>query len=113
MEIHPHTDAISNSYDEFRERQVAEAVRPAFDEIREFCNSLGDDVIEQIRPHRMVFCKSMNMRWFADAKPDGPGAFIVKINKGWREPIQSVHVDKDGELQDLKSAITTAYAEVR
>lgn len=55
------------SYDDFK-KQIPSSVLPLFDSIREFCFSLSDKVVEDVRMHRVVFCKSMTFRWFADVK---------------------------------------------
>lgn len=71
---------------------------------------LGDDVIEDIRLHRVVFCKSMNVRWFADAKPaESPGVIRININHGWRKPIQTVNMDRNGVTAEIKNVIADAY----
>ena len=101
----------ARSYDRFRKLQLAEGMRPAFDGLREFCIALGDDVMEDVRPHRVVFCKSMNTRWFADAKPadDRADAIRIKISRGWRGPIQTVYMGRDGATQEIKRLIRAAY----
>ena len=125
--------APPHAYEEFRGRQVPGFLRPAFDDLRGFCVSLGGNVIEDVRPHRVVFCKSMNTRWFADAKPvavsdvGGAGAdaraggeecdhvIRVKIRTGWRDPIRTVHIHGggDGVTREIRDAIAAAYDAVR
>ncbi|MDE0090009.1 MAG: hypothetical protein OXP12_01460 [Thaumarchaeota archaeon] len=107
--------ADSRSYDGFQKSQLPSEMRPAFGALRQFCMSLGGNVIEDVRPHRVVFCKSMNTRWFADAKPsdDDPGTIIIKIRTGWRDPIRTVRMDRDGPAQEIMDAIAAAYGLVR
>jgi len=102
------------SYAEFRVRQIAEEeMRTTFDDLREFCLSLGSDVIEDVRPHRVVFCKSMNTRWFVDAKPEA-GTITVKTREGWRDPVRTTIIKDRGDwLQDLRDTITQAHAKIR
>jgi len=57
------------NYNDFK-KQIPIPVLPLFDSIREFCFTLGDKVIEDVRMHRVVFCKSMTFRWFADVEPE-------------------------------------------
>jgi len=45
------------NYDDFK-KQIPSAVQLLFDSIREFCLSLGENVVEDIRMHRVVFGKS-------------------------------------------------------
>lgn len=105
----------TRGYAAFRERQLPdELLRATFDEFREFCMSLGTDVIEDVRPHRVVFCKSMNMRWFADAKPaDDSDMIIVKIRTGWRDPIQTLQMKRGGFTQDIRDITISAYQKVK
>ena len=125
-----------HAYGEFRVRQVPEYLRPAFDDLRGFCVSLGGNVIEDVRPHRVIFCKSMNTRWFVDAKPAavsdagdgddaGAGAYAgsegyghvirIKIRTGWRDPIRTVHIrgGEDSVTREIRDAIAAAYDKVR
>jgi len=39
-------------------------VQPLMDSLRKFCFSLGSNVVEDVRMHRVVFCKSFAFRWF-------------------------------------------------
>ena len=67
------------NYEDFK-KQIPSQVLPLFDSIREFCFSLGDKVIEDVRMHRVVFCKSMTFRWFVDVEPENEGV-VIKIQK--------------------------------
>ena len=78
------------NYEDFK-KQIPSPVLPLFDSIREFCFSLGDKMIEDVRMHRVVFCKSMTFRWFADVEPEREGV-IIKIQKSRKDPIQIIHV---------------------
>ena len=51
-------------------KQLSLKVKPIFDLLRDFCFLLGDNVIEDVRMHRIVFCKSITFRWFLDMEPD-------------------------------------------
>jgi len=44
----------NRSYDDFK-KQIPSSVLPLFDSIREFCFSLGGNVVEDVRMHRVVF----------------------------------------------------------
>lgn len=112
----PSGGASPRHYDEFRTRQLSENMRAAFDQLRNFCISLGDNVIEDVRPHRVVFCKSMNTRWFVDAKPaddNHSNVIIVKIRRGWRDPLDTVYMDADGATPEVQDMIAAAYRQIR
>ncbi len=99
------------SYEDFK-RQIPAPVLPLFDSIREFCFSLGDKVIEDVRMHRVVFCKSMTFRWFADVEPDGDKGVIIKIQKSRKEPIQIIHAKIDQEISITTQSIKNAFEEI-
>jgi hypothetical protein len=99
------------SYEDFK-RQIPSQVLPLFDSIREFCFSLGDKMIEDVRMHRVVFCKSMAFRWFADVEPEREGV-IVKIQKSRKEPIQIIRVKIDQEISGISQTIKDAFEEIR
>ena len=71
------------NYEDFK-KQIPVTVIPLFDSIREFCFNLGENVLEDIRMHRVVFCKSMTFRWFLDVEPEKDGVKI-KITSVWKD----------------------------
>ena len=95
------------SYDEFK-KQIPASVLPLFDSIREFCFSLGDKVLEDVRMHRVVFCKSMTFRWFTDVEPEREGV-IIKIQKSRKEPVQIIHIQTGQEISEIKQIIKNAF----
>jgi hypothetical protein len=99
------------SYDDFK-KQISSPVLPLFNSIREYCFSLGDKVVEDIRMHRVVFCKSMTFRWFLDVEPQRDGV-IMKIQKSRKEPLQIIHVKKDQEISEVSQTIKEAFEEIR
>lgn len=98
------------SYEDFK-KQIPTLVLPLFDSIREFCFSLGDKVIEDVRMHRVVFCKSMTFRWFADVEPEREGV-IIKIQKSRKDPIQIIQVKIDQEISEINQTIKDAFEEI-
>lgn len=98
------------SYDDFK-KQIPSQVLPLFDSIREFCFSLGENVLEDIRMHRVVFCKSMTFRWFVDVEPEREGV-IIKIQKSRKEPIQKIQIKKDQKISEFSQMLETAYKEI-
>ena len=94
------------SYDDFK-KQIPVSVLPLFDSIREFCFSLGENVVEDVRMHRVVFCKSMTFRWFADIEPEK--GVIIKIQKNRKEPIQIIQLKKDQRISEFSQIIKDAF----
>jgi hypothetical protein len=94
-------------YNDFK-KQIPSSVQPLFDSIREFCLSLGENVVEDIRMHRVVFGKSMTFRWFADVEPEKEG-IIIKIQKSRKEVPQILQIKIGQELSELKEIIKKAF----
>ena len=67
------------TYADFQ-RQIPEPVKPLFGKLRTYCLSLDEKVIEDVRMHRIVFCKTMSFRWLADMVPSR-ASIIIKIQK--------------------------------
>jgi hypothetical protein len=97
-------------YEDFK-KQIPPPVLPLFDSIREFCFSLGDKVIEDVRMHRVVFCKSMTFRWFADVEPEREGV-IIKIQKSRKDPIQIIQIKTDEKISEATQIIKNAFEEI-
>lgn len=95
------------NYDDFK-KQIPNTVQPLFDSVREFCLSLGGNVVEDIRMHRVVFGKSMAFRWFVDIEPEREG-IIIKIQKSRKENIQILQIKIGQEITQLKEIIKNAF----
>jgi predicted transport protein len=98
------------NYEDFK-KQIPSLVLPLFDSIREFCFSLGENVIEDIRMHRVVFCKSITFRWFADVEPQKEGV-IIKIQKNRKEPIQIIQISKEQKISEFGNLIKDAFEKI-
>lgn len=99
------------TYDDFK-KQIPSGLLPAFDSLREFCLSLGSNVVEDIRAHRIIFGKSLSFRWFADLEPDQHD-IIVKIQRTRKEPFDTTSIKPDQGLDELKKLILDAYNTIR
>ena len=89
-------------------QQIPNQVLPLFDSIRKFCLELGDNVIEDIRMHRIVYCKSMTFRWFLDVEPEEEG-LILKIQKDRKDMKKIIHIKKDEEIAEYTKFIKEAF----
>ncbi len=98
------------NYEDFK-KQIPGPVIPLFDSIREFCFSLGDKVIEDIRMHRIVFCKSMTFRWFLDVEPEKEGV-IIKIQKSRKDPIDIIHIRNEQKISEFSQMIKDAFEKI-
>lgn len=73
--------------------------------------SLGDNVVEDVRMHRVVFCKSMTFRWFADIEPQ-QDHIIIKIQKSRKEQAQIFQVSAIKQVSELGDTFRDAYEQI-
>lgn len=99
------------TYEEFK-KQIPPQLFSAFDSLRQYCVSLGANVVEDVRAHRIVFGKSLSFRWFADLEPQ-QNSIIVKIQKNRKEPFETFSIKPDDDLDEIKDAILEAYNTIR
>ena len=85
--------------------------RPLFEELRQFCLELGENIVEDVRMHRIVFCKSMTFRWFTDLEPT-QNSILIKIQKSRKIPITSLEVFSYDKLEEIKTSIKDAYTSI-
>lgn len=87
-------------------------IREILLELRRFVKSLGDMVIEEVRPHRIVYAKTLNFRKFLDIQPkDDRLAIVVKHGRGKTENAFLISSDKD--LEAVKSQISQAFQDIK
>jgi len=81
-------------------------------ELRRFVQSLGDNVIEEVRPHRIVYAKTLNFRAFLDVQPKDDGlAIVVKHGRG--KPENALLISNDKDLEAAKSQISRAFQDIK
>ena len=97
----------ARSYDDFK-KQISPLMKPTFDSLREYCLSLGKNVIEDVRMHRVVFCKSMTFRFFADMEPQRD-SILIKIRRDRKEPQRELKIKVDQNLVEIKNLLLDAY----
>ena len=73
------SNSMNRSYDDFR-KEVDPKVQPLMDSLQKFCFTLGNNVVEDVRMHRVMFCKSFALRWFVDVEPQ-KDSILLKIQK--------------------------------
>ena len=92
--------------------QIKPSILPAFDSLREYCIALGNNVVEDVRAHRVVFGKSLSFRWFADLEP-GLEDIVIKIQRDRKEPQKIITLGADDDLGEIKKLIHDAYNTIR
>ena len=97
----------ARSYDDFK-KQISPLMKSVFDSLREYCLSLGKNVVEDVRMHRVVFCKSMTFRFFADVEPQHD-SILIKIRRDRKEPQKEFEIKTGQNLDEIKSLLLNAY----
>jgi len=92
-------------------KQISNEMKPLFETIRTQCLALGENVVEDVRMHRIVFGKSMTFRWFADVKPDAD-KIVVKIQKSRKETPQVFEIQNNDQVSELICLITSAFKQI-
>ncbi|MEX0656228.1 MAG: hypothetical protein WD154_01615 [Nitrosopumilaceae archaeon] len=69
---------------------------------------MGKNVVEDIRMHRIVFCKSIIFRWFVDMEPQEE-SIKIKIQVDRKEPQQTLLIKTNEDLEHVKELIRNAY----
>jgi len=79
-------------------------------DLRSFVTSLGTNVIEEVRPHRIVYAKSINFRTFLDIRPEGDH-IELKLTAG-RGASNSYHIADDRDIPLIKEEIQRIYSKL-
>jgi hypothetical protein len=87
-------------------------IREMLLELRQFVKSLGDMVIEEVRPHRIVYAKTLNFRAFLDVQPKDDGLAIV-VKYGRSKPENTFRITNDKDLEAVKSQISQAFQDIK
>lgn len=95
------------SYEDFK-KQLSPVMFPLFDSLRNFCFLLGKNVVEDIRMHRIVFCKSIIFRWFVDMEPQEE-SIKIKIQKNRKELQEILLIKTNKDVEHAKELIQNAY----
>jgi Domain of unknown function (DUF5655) len=92
--------------------KLKEPTKTLMIDLRNFVKSLGDNVIEEVRPHRVIYSKGLTFRIFLDIQPM-KDSLIISIRLGRNKPsmIQTIKTPQD--LQNIKKEIVTAYKTIQ
>jgi predicted transport protein len=80
--------------------------------LRNFVKSLGDNIIEEVRPHRIVYAKSLTFRTFLDIQPK-KDSLTISLRKNRNESTTSHTVKTIEEIENVKAQIAEAYEEIK
>jgi hypothetical protein len=81
-------------------------------DLRAFVKSLGANVIEEVRPHRVTYSKTMNFRMFLDVEPRGD-SLMLSIRYGRAAPPVTATVRTEQDAENAKRQIADAYSKIQ
>ncbi|MGA8085538.1 MAG: hypothetical protein WB988_27075, partial [Candidatus Nitrosopolaris sp.] len=65
-------------------------------------------IIEEVRPHRIVYAKSLTFRTFLDIQPSTQ-SLLISLRKGRTEPVIIYTVKNMEELEEIKHQIAEVH----
>ena len=92
--------------------RIGDEMKKILLELRKFVKSFGNDIIEEVRPHRIVYAKSLTFRTFLDIKPE-IHYLIVSIRKGRTQPVITHTIKNVQEFESIKTHILEAYKTIK
>jgi hypothetical protein len=92
--------------------KLKEPARTIMVDLQKFVVSLGSNVIEEVRPHRIVYAKTMNFRTFLDIDPMAGDSLILSIRYGRDVPPITMMVITMEDAERAKKQITEAYQKI-
>ena len=93
--------------------KLEEPVRPIMVDLRKFVLSLDSNVIEEVRPHRIVYSKTMNFRTFLDIESTDGESLKLSVRHGRGIPPLSLIVMTAEEVASAKKQIAEAYHKIQ
>lgn len=92
--------------------RLNEPIKTIMLDLRDFVKSLGGNVIEEVRPHRVVYAKTMNFRTFLDVEPAGD-SLVISIRYGREVAPVNVTIRTKQEAERIKKQIADAYSKIQ
>lgn len=92
--------------------KLNESARTIMVDLRNFVRSLGSNVIEEVRPHRVVYAKMLNFRTFLDIAPAGD-SLVLLIRSGRSAPPVTATVRTPQDAENAKKQIADAYQKIQ
>ena len=80
--------------------------------LRNFVKGLGNNVIEEVRPHRIVYAKSLTFRTFLDIQPK-KYSLIISLTKGRNESVINCTLITVEDMKKVKPQIAYAYENIK
>jgi hypothetical protein len=93
--------------------KMKEPIKPIMLDLRKFVISLGSNVIEEVRPHRIVYSKTLNFRTFLDIEPTEGESLKLSIRYGRGIPPSSLVIMTVEDADSAKKRIAEAYHKIQ
>ena len=81
-------------------------------DLRNFVKSLGDNVIEEVRPHRITYAKSLTFRTFLDIQPR-KDSLTISLRKSRSESTTDHPAKTVQDIENVKPSIAEAYDKIK
>ena len=81
-------------------------------DLRNFVKSLGDNVIEEVRPHRIKYAKSLTFRTFLDIQPR-KDSLTISLRKSRSESTTDHKAKTVQDMENVKPQIAEAYKKIK
>ena len=91
---------------------LEEEIKASLLDLRNFVKSLGNNVIEEVRPHRVTYAKSLTYRTFLDIQPR-KDSLIISLRKSRNETITNHTVKTVQDIENVKPQIAEAYEMIK
>jgi predicted transport protein len=91
---------------------LEEETKTSLLDLRNFVKSLGDNVIEEVRPHRITYAKSLTFRTFLDIQPR-KDSLTISLRKSRNESTTNHTVKTAEDIENVKPQIAEAYEKIK
>ena len=91
---------------------LEEQTKTSLLDLRNFVKSLGNNVIEEVRPHRIVYAKSLTFRTFLDIQPKRD-SLTISLRKCRSESIMIQTVKTIEDIDNVKPQIVEACEKIK
>jgi hypothetical protein len=93
--------------------KLNEPIKPIMVDLRKFVMSLGSNVIEEVRPHRIAYSKTLTFRTFLDIESTDGKSLRLSIRYGRGTPPASFLVMNIEDSESAKKQIAEAYHKIQ
>ena len=91
---------------------LEEEIKTSLLELRNFVKNLGNNVIEEVRPHRIAYAKSLTFRTFLDIQPKND-SLTISLRRSRNESTTNHTVKTIEEIENVKAQIAEAYEKIK